>query len=435
MKFLFVHDSHMEPLGCLYLMAAVAKAVGEARLMRIYYSGHYWEEDKERISTYTPDFIGYSCVTGNHQKMLRLNQKLKKFLKFTSIFGGPHVTFFPEIANEEGVDLICRGEGENFVQFLVEHPPDTWEHDYYRPNYVHICPDLGLIPFPARPYPSQISHFITSRGCPYACHYCYNSKAKEIGLRFRQRSVDNVIEEIITLPDPKFVYFQDDTFGFDIKWLKEFTRKYIQFVHVPFHCHIRPEIPLESIELLAEAGCRSVHIGVEAANDLVRWDMLGRHHSKSVIRMTVRMLQKYGIGVMTQNMIGLTGDIKDDLDTLRFNAHLEPTYAWCSIYQPYPGTKLGDEMIKKYGIKVNDFPDDFFTRSIIPWPKEYKKQIEVLSEWFGFFIVTGARGVTGEILLDMYEADGSAGDTRNAIRDLADEKLYGFKLDKKGYGE
>lgn len=70
------------------------------------------------------------------QKFIKFNQALKEKIKFYSILGGPHSTFFPEIIEEDGVDAVCIGEGENallnFIQFverykdLPEKIPNFW---------------------------------------------------------------------------------------------------------------------------------------------------------------------------------------------------------------------------------------------------------------------------------------------------------------------
>ncbi len=88
--------------------------------------------------------------------------------------------------------------------------------------------DLDSLPFPDRALVyerdpiaarGKIKHFLTGRGCPYNCTYCFNHALSEIyrgkGQRFRQRSVDNVIEEVRWVRDHyplEFVVFVDDTF-------------------------------------------------------------------------------------------------------------------------------------------------------------------------------------------------------------------------------
>jgi radical SAM superfamily enzyme YgiQ (UPF0313 family) len=58
------------------------------------------------------DIIAYNIVLGMSDLFLQVNIKLKKHILFLSIFGGLHCTIYPEMIYEDGVDGICRGEGE-----------------------------------------------------------------------------------------------------------------------------------------------------------------------------------------------------------------------------------------------------------------------------------------------------------------------------------
>jgi len=55
---------------------------------------------------------------------LKINQKIKMGINCFSIFGGPHPTFFPDMINENGVDAICIGEGEQAILDILENIDD-----------------------------------------------------------------------------------------------------------------------------------------------------------------------------------------------------------------------------------------------------------------------------------------------------------------------
>lgn len=107
---------------------------------------------------------------------------------------------------------------------------------------------------------SRIHNFITSRGCPHNCSYCFNHKLKEMyaGQRYiRRRSVDNVIEEIRQAANNynlEKVHFEDDTFNIGKQWLKEFAAKYPK---IPFKCNLRANlVDEEIIRLLSDKETR-----------------------------------------------------------------------------------------------------------------------------------------------------------------------------------
>lgn len=459
MKILFISkDFFMEPLGLMYLSAAAKQA------------GHQVELDvlsgdlEKRVLEYKPEVIGYSVITGDQNTYLETNRKLKKFHEFTSLFGGPHSTFFPEIIKEEGVDLICMGEGEEaFTELLnnLEKGDDISQIENIglkNPageitiNPVRPLSDIDSLPFPDRSLLDKfqevrhgpIKHFLASRGCPFSCAYCFNEQYFEIydgkGKRTRHREVTSLVDEIkevINSSPTRFIYFQDDTFSANKSWLKEFAEEYSKRIALPFHCHVRPNtINEESINALKKAGCYSVHIAAETADDRLRNEILQRKMSKEQIINASRMLRKNNIKIMLQNMIGLpTGSLEEDIKTLELNIECKPDYAWVSIYQPYPGTKLG-EFCEENGLYTGDFSDlgsNFFDSSKLNFSREYKTQISYLQKLFAIFVEypkLHELGLSRAMinLPNTKELNESYRRAYKEFRKIGDERLYGFKL-------
>ena len=114
MKTLFISKPLvMEPLGLMYLSASAKNNNHKTDL--IFTS----QNIEEKISEFKPDVIGYSVMTGDNKFYLDLNRNLKSRHQFLSVFGGPHPTFFPEIISQGGVDIVCRGEGEETFSELL----------------------------------------------------------------------------------------------------------------------------------------------------------------------------------------------------------------------------------------------------------------------------------------------------------------------------
>ncbi|NIO19546.1 MAG: hypothetical protein GTN76_02050, partial [Candidatus Aenigmarchaeota archaeon] len=74
-------------------------------------AGVDYEELEKTFQEFKPDIVAYTTFSGGHITYLDWNRRLKKKYEFYAMFGGPHVTFSPEMVEEEGVDAICRGEG------------------------------------------------------------------------------------------------------------------------------------------------------------------------------------------------------------------------------------------------------------------------------------------------------------------------------------
>jgi anaerobic magnesium-protoporphyrin IX monomethyl ester cyclase len=328
------------------------------------------------------------------------------------------------MVEEEGVDGICRGEGEEALVDLVDAlanggPPAVLELDNwsFRRNgddstgfaasvvtnpvrpYIE---DLDSLPFPDRALVyerdpvaarSKIKHFLTGRGCPYNCTYCFNHALSEIyggkGRRFRQRSVAHVIQEVRWVRDHyplEFVVFVDDTFVLSNQWLAEFAEKYPREIGLPFFCNTRANlVTAEEVHLLKGAGCHCVSMGIETSNDRIRNELLRRRMSKEQILEAARLIREGGLHLTTTNMIGLpTSTLADDLETLDLNIQARPSYAHVFIFQPYPRTELG-EFTREHGWMVGTFDDIgevAWDHSVLKFDEAHKRGLAVLQRFF-----------------------------------------------------
>ncbi|MGC9334722.1 MAG: B12-binding domain-containing radical SAM protein [Anaerolineae bacterium] len=413
MRVLFVAQQiDYEPQGIMHL-SSVLKAAGHQVELAV-------ADRRDPVAVaqeFQPQVVGYSLITGSQRYYLDLNQRIKeKIPSVFSVFGGPHPTFFPEMVEERGVDSICRGEGEGALRDLVEHLEgggpqavlqlENWA--FHRNGEVIMNPvrpyveDLDSLPFPDRALVyerdllaarSKIKHFLTGRGCPYNCTYCFNHALSEIyrgkGRRFRQRSVDHVLEEVGWVRDHyplEFVVFVDDTFVLSPDWLVEFAEKYPVRIGLPFFCNTRANlVTADQVRLLKEAGCHCVSMGIETANDRLRNDLLKRYMSREQILDAARLIREGGLHLTTTNMIGLpTSTLEDDLETLALNIQTRPAYAHVFIFQPYPRTELG-EFTRETGWMVGTFDDIgevAWDHSVLKFDAQHKRGLAVLQRFF-----------------------------------------------------
>jgi radical SAM superfamily enzyme YgiQ (UPF0313 family) len=374
-----------------------------------------------------PDVLGYTVYTGTQQWYLETNRQLQAALPGAfSIFGGPHPTFFPELIEEEGVDGVCIGEGEYATLELL----DTLQRNgqsveltslairnwwFKRDGEIIRNPlrplltpeELDALPFAdrellyeAHPHSrrQRIKPFITGRGCPYNCTFCFNKAFSELyggqGHRTRRRSVENVIREIQDVKaayDLRFVLFMDDTFILNKRWLRAFFQRYRDEVGLPFWCQVRANLVDDEIaEMLKDAGCVSVSYGLEAGNDEIRNKVLNRNMTREEILGASERLRQAGIAFSTNNMLGLpTGNLDADFETLALNIECRPAYANVFLFQPYPKTELG-EWAYREGWMLGSFDDlsgSVSDDTLIKFgsPTE-KRQIENLQKLFALAV-------------------------------------------------
>ncbi|HOX38738.1 MAG TPA: radical SAM protein [Candidatus Brocadiia bacterium] len=370
MKILFIkrNIAFWEPLGIMYLSGALRKGGHE--------TGFLFSTRKDfldRVREFRPDVLAYSVTTGSHAYYLSLNREIKRQLpelRMISVMGGPHPTYFPEIVEEDGMDAVCMGEGEEaFVEFCDRlrdgrDPAATlnfWvktAKGVVRNELRPLNHELDALPFPDRetvyagaPHLAQDSHksFFPNRGCPYSCTYCFNHALKKMysgrGPWLRTHSVDYMIRQIREVKERyplELCAFSSDIFTLDPEWVQEFRDKFPREIGLPFWVNIRANHVDDRIaRLLAEAGCRAAYIGVESGVERIRNGILKRSMKRETILTACRALRENGIRIATQAIIGLPGETFDDaLETCRMSSECRADFGWSSLFQPYPRTEL-----------------------------------------------------------------------------------------------
>jgi len=418
-----VKEIDNEPQGILLISSVLKQAGHQVSLVVA------TEEDPvEAALRLQPDVVGYTVYTGPHTWYLDVNQRIKARLPGVfSIFGGPHPTFFPEMIEREGVDGLCLGEGEyatldlmNALQWNghgasgagVSLPDPAIANWWFKLNGEIVRnplrplltgEELDALPFAdrellyqahAQSRRTKIKPFITGRGCPYDCAFCFNKAYSDLyegyGRRFRRRSPGNVLremQEVNSAHDVRFVLFMDDTFILQDKWLHEFMTRYKSEVGLPFWCQVRANLVTEEkVALFRDAGCVSVSFGIEAGNDRLRNAVLNRNMSREEILHAAEVLRRHGISFSTNNMLGLpTGNLETDFETLELNAQCRPAYANVFLFQPYPKTALG-EWAYEHGWMMGSFDDlsgSVSDDTVIVFGSEAeKRQIENLQKLF-----------------------------------------------------
>ena len=369
------------------------------------------------LTEYRPDIVLYTVTSNQSDLYLDFNRTLKRHLSFFSVFGGPHPTFSPLYARREGVDAVCRGEGDLcFPRFLESfgeeamHGVDNFifrlPDGAYRENPLGpLVEDLDSQPFPEREilYENSrflalcpVKSFLAGRGCPYRCTYClnrnYNAMYRGRGHVLRHKSVSYLLEEIGRVREKyplTFVKFQDDVFGTDLPWLREFSARYPKEIGLPFICFVRSEMVSEEYaDLLREAGCHSVCTAIESGNEDLRRRLLDRQITDAEIVASFGRLRRRGIRTYAPNIIGFPGETEEQIfETIRLNQRAGADHADASIFQPYPGTKLGDYCVANGYIEGQEAPvEGQHTKTVLNFPPEFKRRVHVLHKLFPILV-------------------------------------------------
>lgn len=366
-KVLFLQNLPFEYIGPMHISALLKKHGHDCRLFILSEHKDYLQE----LMDYDPDLIGFSTMTGPHRWVLEIASEIKSQVNKPVLLGGPHPTFFPEVIHDPPVDMICLGEGEFTVLELAEkldkgedisHIQNLWvkrDGQIIKNNLRPLAENLDELPFPDRTLYDDCKilrsvpamKFLTGRGCPYRCTFCFNHKFNELyrglGRIVRKRSVDRLIQEIKETAEKyklKLIRFSDDTFTGNRRWLLEFLPKFKDKIDLPFTglAHAN-EIDEEVVEALKSSGCLNIYFGVETGDEDLRNQILKKNLTNKQIISTARLLRRYKLKFGTYNMFGLPHEtLALAFETINLNRHLKPDYTINNIFQPYPKTEIAD---------------------------------------------------------------------------------------------
>lgn len=421
MKVLFIVKSTglYERLGMMQIASVLKEHHHQVSLLKT--ESLTYEKIEGLVARFAPNVLAFSAMTGEHNYYINLNKKLKSKFDLFSVFGGSHPTFFPEMIEKEEVDAVCIGEGEHAMLELVTklekgeeicNIKNLWikVNGEIKKNPVRpLIENLDELSFPDREFMydgdkdlklNKNKMFFTGRGCPYRCTYCFNHMYNQLykgkGKVIRRRSVDNLIEEIVTVKERyplESIHFGDDIFLLaGLEWMKEFSKKYRKEVGLPFICQLRADqVEEEIISLLKEAGCYSGFIGVECGDEELSKTLLRRNLSNTQIIEACKILKKYGIKFCMENLtvLPVENPLEVDMKTLNLNIQCNPDFAWSSILFPYPKTEMGEYCITHgyFHGNFDDIPETNKTVSTLHFSNQaQKKQAERLHKLFGLAV-------------------------------------------------
>ncbi|HLD91275.1 MAG TPA: radical SAM protein [Patescibacteria group bacterium] len=320
---------------------------------------------REYLELDKPEYVAFTLFTTQVFNAYRLI-KVAKLCGCITIVGGPHVS---SLGGEE-VKEECPE-----IDFLFEKESESTFREFLKGNIKNNIikmdkfSEINSISFPDRSaykeegwqfdsnYLKKPVHIlISSRGCPYSCNFCYKDT---FGRNYRQRSVDNVLDECeeIMKAGGKELYFIDDLFTLDKKWIIKFCQEKIRRgINLPFKCLGRADKLDDAILYnLKQAGCHTIAIGVESGNqEVVNW--INKNLKLEDVEKCVKLIHKYKINVESYFIIGHRIDNEKTIDeTIEFARKINSDFPRFFLFSPYPGSRVWNElpieMKEKYWIK------------------------------------------------------------------------------------
>ncbi len=320
-------------------------------------------DDLRKTLAINAGIVGIYCSTKTLSESLKI-AKIAKDYGSTVVIGGPHPTLCPEdTLKNDSVDFIIIGEGEIGFYELVDaiyhnKPYENISGIGYKDKQgkIVITPkdnwitDLDSLPFPDRSifkldkYAHRALTVTATRGCPYKCANCQPALNILCG-KFRMRSVDNVIDEIVKECILKYriryIHFVDNDLTVNKKWITEFCNKLIE-LKLDIFWNIQGRVnTLDShlMDLLKKAGCTTVSIGIESGSENIINQVLNKGIDLKSTKKLVDYAREIKFPIHVWLMIGIPGETKHDIEnTINYALNLNAASIGFSIATPWPGT-------------------------------------------------------------------------------------------------
>lgn len=373
------------PLGIAYMAGVLQENNIDVEILDASAEDMDFKDVEKELLKRKPDLVALTALTPTIGRALETAQVVKETLPDSIVvMGGYHPTFnFIETLEDENVDIVIRGEGEyimlNLVQALENQSSlhdvkgivfeDKNSKEIVVNPEAPLIQDLDELPFPAlnllpmKKYrlldmDTHMTTMITTRGCPMQCSFC--SSAAMHGKKIRERSVENIVDEIEYLKtnyDIDTIAFMDDTFTLKKRKVMAICDEILKRnIEIMWGCTSRVDTLDEKLlKKMKEAGCITIFIGVESA-DQQQLDNMCKNTTIAKIENAFKIAHKLKIRTIASVALGMPGDTKEIMNkTVKFVHKLKPNYAIYSLATPYPGTRFYKEAFEKNLIKIKDW--------------------------------------------------------------------------------
>ncbi len=368
------------------------------------------------VERFEPDIVGFSMMFDNSYQYLRRLLDITKDIDegIITILGGAAASYsYEDILKEQPeLDAICFGEGEIPLQDLLEeweytdkietlnsHP--SWVTRYNKkkmpqPLFVYDLDEVidinydyinindyrmkqAFSPFIDSQDKAQF-FLMTSRGCPFQCTFCSNSKIH--GKKVRYASVEKILEHVDKLVNEQgmeVLTIYDDQILLDTDRAKAIFRGLAKY-------KIRVELPNgvsvafmdeELCFLMQEAGMDTIYLAIESGSEYVLKHLIRKPLKLEQVKPVVDMLREYNFFIHGFFVMGMPGEEDFHLmETMEFMKEIKLDWCGLNMATPVRGSALYDQCIANGWIQKQRIEDIVDKKYIIRMPGVNPAEVE-----------------------------------------------------------
>jgi anaerobic magnesium-protoporphyrin IX monomethyl ester cyclase len=360
------------PLHLVYLAGSLRREGFDCEIYDAMSLDASHEDIARHIETTRPDVVATSCITSTYPDGLEI-MKSAQALGAQTVMGGVHASFmWKEVLEEDGVDFVVRGEGEEALPELLTALRDGGDPSQvagvaYREGGVpcatrprpriksleHLPVAWDLLDWPTYTYfvypGSRLGAISTSRGCMHGCTFCSQQKFWERS--WRGRSPEGVVDEMETLRRD----YDVDVILLSDEYPTPDARRWERFLDLVIERDLGQKLLLETrvddvvrderiLEKYVAAGVAHVYVGVEAT-DQATLDLVNKDLEVEAGMKALRLLHDHGMVSETSFVLGFPDETPEKIKrTLELAKTYDPDNAHFLAITPWPYADLWREM-------------------------------------------------------------------------------------------
>jgi radical SAM superfamily enzyme YgiQ (UPF0313 family) len=231
--------------------------------------------------------------------------------------------------------------------------------------------------------------FISSRGCPYSCHFCSKSARtyRSMGPQQIYRMLDALKQEF----QVEEIVFNDELFLTSKAKFRELGPR-MKSLGIRWGAQARVNLmDPEFLDLIQAAGCVGIGLGIESGSQKIL-DNMNKQTKVEQIEAAMNYTRKIKMPVKVQLIFGYPGEDEDTLrETIELFKRVDHPGRRFNVITPVPGSKLYDDSLRQGLIKdeaayLHDIEESFGMGKVhvnyTKWPDEeiYPRKREVERE-------------------------------------------------------
>ena len=333
------------------------------------------------LREFEPDIVGITSYTITYQESIDTMKTVRKICpEALRIIGGIHISCLPE-SLDDVFDAGVIGDGEETLRDLIrvgsrasipEIEGVCWKANggCIKVNKKSKLASTGLpVPqihkYSAIPADSGSYAFITSRGCPFKCVFCYSPVMRGQVDHYPVNRVIDEFEYAVKVLKADYLMLLDDTVCLDIRRLNtlsdELNKRRLDGIRVAVN--VRSSAMNGTLcRALQRLKVVSLNCGFESGSDRMLREIKGPSATVRKHLEAVKMARNYGFTLNGSFIFGMPGETIEDMqETLRFMEHL---YAekiagrykgnfWFFCATPFPGTEWWDYALARGKVSLD----------------------------------------------------------------------------------